>query len=252
MDNEYKKGGGYELPEAGSFPARLVSIIEIGTVKTPFFEKGSFKEGQAPILNAETGQFADNKGQKVDSEGYRLDAEGNKKLKYSHLVSLSFEGQNDDKRFFVRSRDLTLSLNDRATLPKYIEALIGRKIVEGDITRNLLEEALGKPCIVTVTHVDVNGKTYANLGNVAVPMKNMMVLEAKAPLQFINFKHWDEEAFSKLPEFVQDKIRSSSEYRKMFEKKVADREAGQANAVQNEDGTTDWYDENGVKHTIPF
>jgi len=251
MDNEYKKGGAFELPEAGSFPARLVSIIEIGTVKTQFFEKGSFKEGQAPTLNAETGQFEDNKKQRVDAEGYRLDAEGNKKLKYAHQVSLSFEGQNDEKRFFVRTKDLTLSLNDRAILSKYLEALLGRKIVEGDKPRTLLEEALGKPCIVTVTHVQVGDKTYANLGNVAVPMKGMNVLEAKAPLTFLNFKNWDQEAFEKLPEFVRDKIRNSSEYRKMAGQVSAASEESKKEAL-NTEGTTDWVDEFGVKHTIPF
>jgi len=251
MDNEYKKGGTFEIPEAGSFPARLVSIIELGTVKTPFYEKGSFKEGEAPKFNPETGFFTDNKGQKTDAEGYRLDAEGNKKLKYAHQISLTFEGQNEDKRFYVRTKDITLSLNERAELTKILESLIGRKIQEGDTARKLLAEVLGKACIVEVVHVQVKDKTYANLGKVAQPMKGMNVLEAKATLTFLNFKDFNYDVFDKLPEFVQNKIRSSSEYIKMTTKLSEQSEASKQAAL-NAEGPAEWTDENGVKHTIPF
>lgn len=253
MDSEYKKGGSYEIPEAGSFPARLVSIIEIGTVQTPFYNKGSFKEGQAPVFNEETGYFSDNKGQKVDAEGYTLDKDGNKELKYAHQISLTFEGQNDDKRFFIRTRDITLSLNEKAVLSKYIEQILGRKIVEGDVPRNLLQECLGKPCIVTVAHTTVKDKTYANLTNVTAPMKGMTVLEAKTGLTFLNFKDWDETLFAKLPEFVQTKIKSSYEYQEMVNK-LARKASESKNAAlaAGGDGPTTWVDEFGVEHTIPF
>lgn len=251
MDSEYKKGGAYELPEAGSFPARLTSIIEIGTVKTPFFQKGSFKEGEAPKLNPETGQFEDNKKQVTDAEGYLLDKNGAKMLKYAHQVSLNFEGQNDEKRFYIKSKDITLSLNEKAILAKYIEALLGRKVVEGDKPRNLLQEALGKPCIITVSHTKVDDKTYANLSNVAVPMKGMNVLEAKAALTFLNYKEWDQEVFDKLPEFIRNKMIQSDEYQKMVNKVAKESEASKAAALAAE-GPTEWVDEFGVKHTIPF
>lgn len=249
MDNEYKKGGSYELPESGSFPARLVSIIEIGTVKTNFYEKGSFKDGEAPVFDETTGFFKDNKGQKVDSEGYRLDAENNKKLKHSHLISLTFEGQNDDKRFYIRTKDITLSLNDRAELRKILESLLGRKVEEGDTARSLLSEALGKACIVEVVHNQVKDKVYANLGKVAQPMKGMTVLEPKASLVFLNFKNFSFETFEKLPEFVQEKIKSSSEYIKMMEPKA---EKVDESIKGIADGPVTWTDEEGNDHTTAF
>lgn len=262
MDSEYKKGGAYELPEAGSFPARLTSIIEIGTVKTPFFQKGSFKEGEAPKLNAETGQFEDNRGQVTDAEGYLLGADGGKMLKYAHQVSLNFEGQNDGKRFYIKSKDLTLSLNEKAVLFKYLKEILGREIVEGDKPRTLLQEALGKSCIVSVAHVKVGDKTYANLSNVAAPMKGVNVLEAKAELTFLNFKDWDQAVFEKLPEFVKGKITQSHEYQNMVanlqrkgnEILPTGQRVSEANANNGEvdEVPTTWTDENGKVHTIPF
>ena len=251
MDSEYKKGGAYELPEAGSFPARLVSIIEIGTVQTPFFQKGSFKEGEAPKLNQETGQFVDNKGQVTDAEVYLLDKEGKKMLKYSHQVSLNFEGQNDEKRFYIRNKDLTLSLNERAGLTKIVESILGRKVVEGDTPRALLKEALGKACIIEVSHTEVKDKTYANVTKVAQPMKGMNVLEAKSALTFLTYKDWDKTLFDKLPEFIQNKMRQSFEYKELAET-MSNVSASSKAAALNQQGPSTWVDEFGVEHTTEF
>ena len=230
----------------------MVSIIEIGTVKTNFYEKGFFEEGESATFDEATGYFKDNKGQKVDAEGFRLDENNNKMLKHQHQIFMTFECQNDGKRFYVRSREMTLSLNERASLTKILESIVGRKVVEGDTARKLLSEALGKACIVEVVHNEgKDGKIYANLGKVAQPMKGMSVLEAKAGLVFLNYKSWDQEVFDKLPEFIQDKIRSSSEYRSMTEKK----EKKAIEAQKAEDAImkpVTWTDENGVQHTTEF
>ncbi len=67
----------------------------------------------------------------------------------------------------------------------------------------------GEPCSVSVSHKK-SGK--AKIGNVAKPMKGMVVPELKNPVKVFDLDEPDLDVFNSLPEWLQDKIKSNLQF----------------------------------------
>ncbi len=67
----------------------------------------------------------------------------------------------------------------------------------------------GEPCSVSITHKK-SGK--AKVGNVAKPMKGMVVPALKNPIKLFDLADPDLDVFNSLPEWLQDKIKSNLEF----------------------------------------
>ena len=100
--------------------------------------------------------------------------------KVSREVMFSFEidqrmtGEGDykDKRFVMSTRRFTLFLTETSNLGKFITSFLGRPLTEKEMGTYKergtfdLESLVGMSGAVTVTHVEKDGKVYANIQNI--------------------------------------------------------------------------------------
>lgn len=131
------QGGDWELPQAGTYPALLAALIDLGTHS--FNYSGEVKENRKILLVWElTGEF---------------DSKGNP---------------------FLVNESYTWSLNKKATLRGIVEGFIGRTMADGE-DFDLLS-LLGQPCMVSVTEgLSGAGKKFVSVASVSKPMKGLTV-----------------------------------------------------------------------------
>jgi hypothetical protein len=183
-------GGDFKLPPAGSFLARLYRIIDIGTQTTEWMGK---KKMQRKIIAMFELHGEDNDGQPLQT------AEG---------------------KPLIVSKRYTLSLDEKATLRKDLEAWRGKAFTQEELDGFNLEVLLGKCCMVSVTHSTYDGKEYANIAGISqVPaaLKKLGEPVGVNELMIFTLDPFDQDKFSKLSEGMQGVIKKSAEYRNTFE-----------------------------------
>ena len=183
-------GSDFKLPPAGSFLARLYRIIDIGTQTTEWMGK---RKMQRKIIAMFELHGEDNDGQPLQT------AEG---------------------KPLIVSKRYTLSLDEKATLRKDLEAWRGKAFTQEELDGFNLEVLLGKYCMVSVTHSTYDGKEYANIAGISqVPAALKKLGEPKGvnELMIFTLDPFDQDKFSKLSEGMQGVIKKSAEYRNTFE-----------------------------------
>lgn len=144
-----------------------------------------------------------------------------------HRVLLSFEVQDEstnidgEEKNRLISKEYTVSLGDKATLRKDLEAWRGKKFTDEELQGFDLKKILGKPCQVQVLHTDKQGKKYANISSIVSVPKGMQIQKPQTELTCFDFDDTDfEEKLSKLPEWVRTKIADSTTYKAMQEQQT--------------------------------
>lgn len=79
----------------------------------------------------------------------------------------------------------------------------------GHVERGNWAAFAGAPCAVTIAHKK-SGK--AKVGNVAKPMKGMVVADLKNPVKVFDLAAPDLDVFNSLPEWLRDRIKSNLEF----------------------------------------
>jgi hypothetical protein len=146
-----------------------------------------------------------------------------------HRVLITFELHDEtvtvdgeEKNRFV-SKEYTVSLGDKATLRKDLEAWRGKKFTEQELQGFDLKNILGKSCQVQVLHSEKQGKTYANVSSIMSMPKGMQAPPPQSELTLFDFDDIDfEEKLAKLPEWVRTKITASITYKKLIGESEAD------------------------------
>ena len=182
--------GDFKLPPPGSFLARLYRIIDLGTQTTEWMGK---KKMQRKVL--------------CMFELHGEDNDGNP------LVM-------DDGKPMVVSKRYTLSLDEKATLLKDLQAWRGKEFTQEELDGFSLEVLLGKFCMVSITHSEYQDKTYANIASISqVPAALKKLGEPVGVNETLMFSidPWDREKFDKLSQGLQDLIKKSAEYRNTFD-----------------------------------
>jgi len=183
-------GSDFKLPPAGSFLARLYRIIDIGTQTTEWMGK---KKMQRKIIAMFELHGEDNDGQPLQTvEGKPL----------------------------IVSKRYTLSLDEKATLRKDLEAWRGKAFTQEELDGFNLEVLLGKCCMVSITHSTYDGKEYANIAGISqVPaaLKKLGEPVGVNELMIFTLDPFDQDKFNKLSEGMQGVIKKSAEYRNTFE-----------------------------------
>ena len=163
----------------GAFVARCYQIVDLGTTM-------------------QTGQFP------------------GKKRKVQFIFELptelhEFERGDGLKPFYARSI-YNLSMNEKAVLRRDIESWAGKKM-SNEIAENFdIFTLLGKPCMVNITHVTKGDATYANIIGMSPVPKGLVCPPAFNSALCYNTEEHDDDVFSQLPEFIQDKIKMSDEW----------------------------------------
>lgn len=171
-----QSGGGSIAPiEAGTHPAVCVSLIDIGEQFNETFKKSSRKV----VIQWEI----------TDEQ-------------------ITVEGKQVNR---TMSQTYTMSLNERSALYRDLISWRGKPFTKDELDGFELTKILGIPCLITVTHQERNGSTYANISGIAKAMKGMNI-ERTLPLFTFDLDSDPLEKMEGLPEWIVTKIKASTTY----------------------------------------
>lgn len=163
--------------EAGTYPARCVGLIDLGT--------------QTSTFETET--------------------------KAAHKVLVSFEicdpeTRRSDGTPYVVSKRFTLSKHEKAALRGFLQGWRGRDFTPEEIKRFDLVAVLGQPCLLSVVNTSKDGKTFANIASAAKLPRGMAAPAGELPLQHFDLSAPDWEVFAQLGSRLQGQIAESPQY----------------------------------------
>lgn len=130
-----KDTGEFVLPPEGTFVARCLQVIDLGTQYSRFYDTSSHK-----VLF-----------------GWELPTEVN--------------DTGEEPRPFMIWKRYTLSLNNKAMLRHDLEAWRGKKFSEQELSGFDVRNVVDCCCLITVIHKENAGNTYANVAAVAAVPK---------------------------------------------------------------------------------
>jgi hypothetical protein len=173
----------YEPIEAGSYPARCYSIVELGTIQphNPNFAPTK-KIRITWELPTVLGEFMD----------------GDVKVEKPRIISGEY----------------TFSMHKRGKLRPTIEGWFGKSFPNDDAAYDFdLEKLIGKSCLIAVQNDEKDGNVYSNISGILPLPKGIKCPSAVNAPFFLSYESWDQEAFESLPQFIKDKIIATPEYK---------------------------------------
>lgn len=180
-------GAKFELPdnkpkkrqrlEAGTYPARCIQVVELGTHDN-IFDPG--KKKKDILLAFETMELME----PLD-DGTRLP--------------------------FVLSITVTNSMHEMAKLREYLESWRNASFTEEELKTFSVSKVLGKPCLLGVELKKKGDKEFNNIKSISAPMKGMDIPEAVNPLVDFGIEDMQGPEFEQLWPWVQDIIKKSDE-----------------------------------------
>jgi hypothetical protein len=183
---ENKGGGNYTPVEAGTYSARCYSMVHIGTVETSF-EGVSKKQNKVRLtweLPTELKEFKPGEGLKP----------------------------------YVVSKEFTLSMHEKSSLRKILESWRGKSFTEEEAKKFDVTKLIGAECLISIIHKEVAGSNYANISSISRLPKGMncpsqinenFIFSYDLETKKLN------ELLASLPDFLQTKIKSSDEWKKI-------------------------------------
>lgn len=177
-------GGTFVPVPAGSYVARCISVIDLGT-------------------QTSVGKYGE---------------------KSAHKVRLSWEvfGEDEDGQALVVndmpmtvSKEYTVSLHEKAALRKDLAAWRGRDFTDDERRGFDIDKLLGVYALLNVTHdVGSNGKTYANVAGISPLPKSLAATKPAGvhALTRFDIDAPDMKVFGDLPEWLQKRIKAAPEF----------------------------------------
>lgn len=182
------EGGDYKKIEAGTYFARVLKIIDMGTQVGTYGAKRQFRfTFETPTETA------------------------------------VFKEENGEQPFLVDYPYITLTLTTsdaqrQSKLTEIVKACLGN-LPDDELYNIDLKDLLGKPCMITVETKEKDGKTYPKVKTVTGVMKGFDVENPE--MQLVNstvyfsleLNEYDPRLFEELPEWMQKEIKKSTEYK---------------------------------------
>ncbi len=189
--------GTYTPPEAGTFAARCVTIIDMGSQISTF--DGETKSSKKVLIGFEI----------CDSENRREDGS-------SHIVS---------KRF-------TASLHKKSAMRAFCEAWRQVPFSEAQLKAFNLTALLGQPCLLGIVNVTKpDGKTFPNISSCMRLPKGMPPPAGTEELKHFDMSSPDWAVFAGLSSRLQEQIAASPEFKLLTPPKSVNLPAPQAPAA---------------------
>ncbi len=207
------KGSGTPAIEPGSYGARCYGMAHIGTVEDSYQGK-KIKVNRVRIFWELPDEF-------IEIDGV---------MKPRHI-----------------SKEYTLSLSDKANLKKDLEAWRGKAFTKDELEAFDITGVVGVECMLSITNKtsETTKNTYASVASVSKPPKGMKIGKLHEDTETVVFAYaLDKEdlkkEFLKLPEFVQDSVVTSVEWKELkIERPVAEAEdetpADEVSAASDDD-----------------
>lgn len=121
--------------------------------------------------------------------------------------------RTDEGKPLLISGTYRASLHEKAKLRSHLEGWRGRRFSEEELEGFDLRNIVSKPCLLSVVHTETQkGKTWAKIQSVmAVPKGTEVPAVPETEIVMYDRDEHDETAFSKLPEWIQKKIKGDTE-----------------------------------------
>lgn len=175
----------FKMLEAWSYPARCISIIDLWTQIIEW-------QGEAKEL---------------------------RKVRFTWEFPSELEIFSEEKweQPFILSKEFTLSLHEKWKLRPFLEGWRGKKFTQEELEWFELEDILWAVCLLSVVHLEYNGKTYANIENASLLPKGLTCWKPINPQTIFNMCEFNQEIFDSFSQFIRFKIMDSTEYKIKFD-----------------------------------
>ena len=110
------------------------------------------------------------------------------------------------------SKEFTISGSSKSNLRKFIESWNGKSYGDDEFMDFDLFDQVGKPCQLNVVLNET--KEYANVDNLMPIPRGFPAPTTDTEQIRWDMDKWDDAVFEKLPEWIQDKIKKSTQYQK--------------------------------------
>lgn len=176
-NNESKR----ELLPSGSYVARCISIVEIGTLTEEF--QGEKKTNKKVVviweLPTELKEFKEGEGEKP----------------------------------YVRSKTFTLSIAEKATLRKFLKDWRGKDFSEDELKGFDIVKLLGVPCMMTIIHIEKkDGTSIETVSGVSPMPKGFVCPEQINISKVFTWGNYDAAIFDSLPKYLKEMMAKTPEY----------------------------------------
>lgn len=110
------------------------------------------------------------------------------------------------------SKEFAISASNKSNLRKFIETWNSKSYSDEEFMEFDLFEQIGKPCQLNVVLNET--KEYANVDNLMPIPKGFPAPTTTTEFIRWDMDAWDDAVFEKIPEWIQEKIKKSTEYQK--------------------------------------
>lgn len=145
------------------------------------------------------------------------EAQWNDKTRYREELILVFEFPGEtveiegEEKPRQLSRTFTATTSERGGLRKFLKDWRGKDFKSEDEMGDFeLTKLLGQSALISVT---LSEKGYANIGSAMKLPKGMPDPDTDTELLSFDVDEWDDDAFDKLPEWIQNKVKNSMQYK---------------------------------------
>lgn len=188
MSLKIKKKSGTSVPpmEAGTYPAVCVGIVDLGEQYSEIFKKYS-----------------------------------DKLLIIWEIPSQTIQIDGEDKPRWL-SKDFTASLHEKSGLHKMLVSWRGKAFTEKELTEDengfvqfSVLDMLGSGCFLQVIVEAKESGAYNRITSVISLPAGMNTPKTETQLISFDIDDWNDERFHALPEWIQERIRKSTQYQKL-------------------------------------
>ncbi len=188
MSLKIKKKSGSSVPpmEAGTYPAVCVGIVDLGEQYSETFKKYS-----------------------------------DKLLIIWEIPSQTIEIDGEDKPRWL-SKDFSASLHEKSGLHKMLVSWRGKAFTDKELTEDengfvqfSVLDMLGTGCFLQVIVEEKESGSYNRITSVISLPAGMPTPTTETPLIAFDIDNWDDEVFKSLPEWIQERIKKSTQYQKL-------------------------------------
>lgn len=142
----------------------------------------------------------------------------NKVLFAFEIIGETVEVDGEPKPRWL-SKEFTLSLSEKGNLAKTIAAWTGKELTEEETENGYdVTQLVGRRAMVVVTVKETDNGTFNDITVIASPPKMMTIPDAESEQFCFVIDEWNDDVFEKLPEWIQNKIKKSTEYQTKYAK----------------------------------
>ena len=121
------------------------------------------------------------------------------------------------------SREFTASFGEKSNLRKMLESWRGRTFTPDEVKAFDISKLAGAPCMLSVIHSTKGDKTFANINGIIQVPTGVTVPERVHPTIIYDIADLDKsEVFGQIPEWIQNKIKESEEFKNHGVSKAVD------------------------------